>query len=34
MKYFAESTQYFTNGEFAKLITNKNQIIKDNMIYV
>ena len=29
MKYFAESTQYFTNGGFAKLITNKTQPIKD-----
>jgi hypothetical protein len=29
MKYFEESTQYFTNGGFAKLITNKTQPIKD-----
>jgi len=29
IKYFSESTKYFTNGGFAKLITNTNQPIKD-----
>ena len=29
IKYFAESEQNFTNGGFARLITNKNQSIKD-----
>ena len=31
INYFAESTKYFTNGGFAKLIMNKNKEIKDKI---
>ena len=29
--YFAKSTKYFTNGGFARLIVNKNKVIKDKI---